>query len=208
MSREHSSHCVPLVGGTVIARILDGLLPTSQQPVPRLETTGDRDVLLARGWASAIDLLACYVLIEFPLIYVFGELFPAIYGSLGGYVVPLSLVALLPLYASYSFIFEWLYGRTPGKVNRGLLVVMADGQQCTYRASALRNLCRYVDFLGLPPLTIGLVVALMTDGRRVGDYVAGTVVVRSTAPVDRDGTNTADTGPEASGHASRPADTE
>src|SRR6056297_4147566 len=110
-----------------------------------IDTAGDRDVLLARAGAAAIDLLVCYVLLEFPLIYAASVLFSGPYEALGGFVVPLSVLVLFPLYATYSFAFEWQYGRTPGKVNRGLLVVMADGRECTLRASAVRNLLRYVD---------------------------------------------------------------
>lgn len=166
----------------MIDRTLDSLLPTSEQPAPAMETAGDRDVLLARGAAAAIDLTGCYVFLELPVVYVLGELFPGPYEALGTAAAWLSILALLPLYASYKFVLEYHYGRTPGKVNRGLLVVMSDGRQVTYRASALRNLFVYVDVLGVPPLVVGLVAALAFDGRRVGDRVAGTVVVRSTAP--------------------------
>ncbi|AHG01994.1 transporter (plasmid) [Halostagnicola larsenii XH-48] len=181
---------------------LDGFLPTQRQPAPKVETAGDRDVVLARTGAAAIDLFVCYVLLEFPLIYVASVLFSGPYEALGGAVVPLSLLVLLPLYVTYSFTFEWRYGRTPGKVNRGLLVVMADGSQCTLRASAVRNLCRYVDLLGVPPLVVGLGVALATDGRRVGDRAAGTIVVRSTAPADLETAVTADADTSAAARAS------
>ncbi|WP_440764535.1 RDD family protein [Natronorubrum sp. DTA7] len=180
---------------------LDGFLPTQRQPAPAPETAGDRDVLLARGGAAAIDLFVCYVLIELPLIYVLGTVFGETYEALGGYAVALSLLALLPLFASYSFVLEWRYGRTPGKVNRGLLVVMADGRPCTYRASAVRNLLLYVDLIGVPPLVIGFLTALATDGRRLGDHAAGTVVVRSTAPTDRDGAVSADVDASAAARA-------
>ncbi|MDF9747514.1 RDD family protein [Natrinema salsiterrestre] len=180
---------------------LDGFLPTQRQPAPRLETADDRSVLLARGGAAAIDLFVCYVLIEFPLIYVLGVIFSGPYEALGGYILPLSLLFLVPLYASYSFVFEWRYGRTPGKVNRGLLVVTADGRPCTYRASAVRNLLLYVDLLGVPPLVIGLLSALVTDGRRLGDLAAGTIVVRSTAPTDRDVAASSDVDPSAAARA-------
>lgn len=172
----------PRRGWTVIESVLNSLLPTREQPAPDLSTAGDRDVLLDRGGAAVIDLVITYVLVELPMIYVLGELYPPMYELFGGYAVALSFLVLLPIYASYSFLFEWRYGRTPGKVYRGLLVVMTDGRPCTYRASAMRNLFKYVDLLGIPPIVIGLVVALATDGRRIGDHVAGTIVVRSTAP--------------------------
>jgi len=171
----------------VIDRTLDGFLPTQRQPAPVPETADDLDVVLARGAAAAIDLLICFVLIESPALYVASVLFGGAYEALGAFIVPLSLLVLVPIYASYSFVLEWRYGRTPGKVNRGLLVVMADGSPCTYRASAVRNLLLYVDLLGIPPLVVGLFAALATDGRRLGDLASGTVVVRSTRPTDREG---------------------
>ncbi|WP_226040150.1 RDD family protein [Natrinema sp. DC36] len=167
-----------------------------------LETADDRDVLIARGGAAAIDLFICYVLLEFPVIYVASVVFGETYEALGGGVVLLSLLALFPIFAIYSFVLEWRYGRTPGKVNRGLLVVIADGRECTYRASAVRNLLLYVDLLGVPPVVVGLVTALVTDGRRLGDLAAGTVVVRSTRPTDRDEAVSADTDTSAAARAS------
>ncbi|SFS87175.1 RDD family protein [Halostagnicola kamekurae] len=181
---------------------LDGFVPTRRQPAPEVQTASDRGVLLARTGAAAIDLFVCYVLLEFPLIYVASVLFNGPYEALGGAVIPLSLLVLLPLYATYSFTLEWRYGRTPGKVNRGLLVVMTDGRQCTLRASAVRNLSRYVDLLGVPPLVVGLVVALATDGRRVGDHAANTIVVRSTAPTDLETAVAADADASAAARAS------
>lgn len=166
----------------MIDATLDAFLPTSQQPAPRIETAGDRGVLADRGLAAAIDLVVCVVFVEAPAVYLFGELFSPTYEALGPVVAGVSLLALVPIYASYAFFMEWRYGRTPGKVNRGLLVVMADGSECTYRASVVRNLFRYVDLLGVPPLVVGSVVALATDGSRLGDLAAGTVVVRTTVP--------------------------
>ncbi|OAQ53416.1 hypothetical protein HTG_08020 [Natrinema mahii] len=167
-----------------------------------IDTASDRDVLLARAGAAAIDLFVCYVLLEFPLIYAASVVFSEPYEALGGDAVFLSLVALVPLYVTYSFVCEWRYGRTPGKVNRGLLVVMADGRECTLRASAVRNLCRYVDLLGVPPLVLGLVSALAADGRRVGDLAAGTIVVRSTAPANLETAVAADADTSAAARAS------
>lgn len=166
----------------MIDRLLDGLLPTRQLPAPALGSESDGRVLLDRGVAAAIDLLLSYVFVEIPLVYVFSELFSDQFEAMVEVAAVVSLLLLLPVYVTYSFAFEWRYGRTPGKVNRGLLVVMEDGQQCTLSASAVRNLLRYVDMVGVPPVIVGLVAALLADGRRVGDVLAGTVVVRARAP--------------------------
>jgi uncharacterized RDD family membrane protein YckC len=82
--------------------------------------------------------------------------------------------------STYGFAFEWQYSRTPGKVWRRLITVSDDGTRCTLFASAVRNLARYLDYLGVPPLALGVAVAAFDDeGKRVGDRMAETVVVRS-----------------------------
>lgn len=170
----------------MINRVLDGILPTRQQPAPAMDTVADGRVLWDRTVAVVIDLVLCYVVFEIPLIYILSELFRAEYAALGASAPALSLLLLVPIYLVYTFVLEWRYGRTPGKVNRRLLVVMADGSPCTLSASAIRNLLRYVDHLGIPPFVLGLFVARLGDGRRIGDRLAGTVVVRSRVRDDRD----------------------
>jgi uncharacterized RDD family membrane protein YckC len=168
----------------LIDRLLDGLWPTRRQPAPVMASAATGGVVLARGAAAAIDLLLCFVLLETPLLWSLGVVVPGLYDALGGYVVAASLLLLLPIYSTYSFYFEWRYGRTPGKVNRRLVVVKADGSRLTLRGAAVRNLLRYVDLLGVPPFVLGLLVALLANGRRVGDLAADTRVVNGTVPDD------------------------
>ena len=165
----------------MIDRLFDGLLPTRYRPAPAMGTAGEARVLLARGAAALVDLLICYVLLELPVLYAASVLFRRSFEARAGAIAIGSILVLAPLYLTYSFAFEWRYGRTPGKVNRGLLVVTEGGEDPGVRACAVRNLLRYVDMLGVPPLVLGAVVALLTGGRRVGDHLAGTVVVRATA---------------------------
>jgi uncharacterized RDD family membrane protein YckC len=165
----------------VIDRLFDSLLPTRYRPAPSMETVGEANVLLARGAAVLLDLLVCYLLLELPVFYAVSVLFRDAFEARAGSLAIVSLLLLAPLYLTYSFAFEWRFGRTPGKVNRGLLVVTTDGGPPGVRAVAVRNLLRYVDLLGVPPLVLGAVVAFATGGRRVGDHLAGTVVVRATA---------------------------
>jgi uncharacterized membrane protein SpoIIM required for sporulation/uncharacterized RDD family membrane protein YckC len=67
-------------------------------------------------------------------------------------------------------------GRTPGKRVAGLRVIDRHGRSPDLMTSLLRNLLRLVDLL---PLGYGVGVATMfvTGTRRIGDLVAGTVVV-------------------------------
>lgn len=165
----------------MIDRLLDSLLPTRYRPAPAMGSAGDVRVLLARGAAALVDLAICYVLLELPVFYAASVLFRGAFETNAATLALASVLVLVPLYLTYSFAFEWRFGRTPGKVNRGLLVVTADGGVPGLRAVAVRNLLRYVDLLGVPPLVVGAVVALASGGRRIGDHLAGTVVVRATA---------------------------
>ncbi len=164
--------------GTLLRRVLD-LYPSGDPPRPALDTAGDRDVLFDRGVAAFADLLACLLLIEAPLASLLDTLAGGTLLETPG-VPLLSLVLLAPIYVTYSFAFEWRYARTPGKVWRDLTTATPDGQVPSLRASAVRNLLRYVDCVGVPPLLVGTVSALLSrDGQRVGDRLARTVVVRT-----------------------------
>ncbi|WP_139173549.1 RDD family protein [Natrialba sp. SSL1] len=161
------------------------LWPTSQPPTPRLETAG-RQLLVDRALAAMLDLLLCYVVFVAPLVYIALLVSPQ-FGALGPVAVAISLALLVPINLTYTFLFEWKYSRTPGKVARSLMVTTAAGEPCTLRASAVRNLCRYIDGLGIPPVlyAVGLLTAgVSSTGQRVGDRAADTVVVRSGTATD------------------------
>jgi uncharacterized RDD family membrane protein YckC len=84
------------------------------------------------------------------------------------------------------FLLEWFYpvlfevfmdGMTPGKHYCHLKVINADGTPVTFRASLTRNLLRVVDFLPLFYVT-GVIASIgSATFQRLGDAIAGTVVV-------------------------------
>jgi uncharacterized RDD family membrane protein YckC len=91
------------------------------------------------------------------------------------------------IFAVVAFLFFWGYdvafevlasGRTPGKRWNGLRVVRTEGQPIGFLASATRNLLRLIDWL--PSLyVVGMISIFATrKNQRLGDIVAGTVVVR------------------------------
>ncbi|WP_316412106.1 RDD family protein [Mesoterricola silvestris] len=98
----------------------------------------------------------------------------------------------LGLWFILVFFLQWLYpvfcetlagGRTLGKRWLGLRVLMADGRPVGWMASLIRNLLRVVDILP-GSYTVGFISMLVTrDFQRIGDLVAGTLVVHDPVPV-------------------------
>ncbi|MBN2509188.1 MAG: RDD family protein [Spirochaetales bacterium] len=90
------------------------------------------------------------------------------------------------LYLLLSFVYTWFYhtlfevfseGMSPGKRLLGLRVVMSDGSPVEPGSSFLRNLLRFGDtFMYLHHIAL-LAMSLSPGFRRLGDWVAGTMVV-------------------------------
>jgi len=89
------------------------------------------------------------------------------------------VVTAFLVFWGYDVAFEVLAsGRTPGKRWNGLRVVLAGGQPIGFLASAIRNLLRLIDWL--PSFYLVGIVAIFATAKnqRLGDVVAGTLVVR------------------------------
>ncbi|WP_416056222.1 RDD family protein [Stenotrophomonas maltophilia] len=89
----------------------------------------------------------------------------------------LYLALMFLLMWAYPIVCEALWGRTLGKRALGLRVLSRDGAPVGWMASITRNLLRTVDMLPFG-YALGLLSSLFDPhGRRLGDLVAGTVVV-------------------------------
>ncbi|QXV59637.1 RDD family protein [Amycolatopsis sp. TNS106] len=101
----------------------------------------------------------------------------------------LFLVTVVLIMVGYPVIFETLSrGRTLGKMALGLRVVRTDGGPVRFRHALVRGLAGFfVDFWALGMLGVVAVVTslLSPNGRRVGDYLAGTLVIRERMPASR-----------------------
>lgn len=170
----------------------------------------------SRFLAMAVDtLLQFLIYLVVILLLVFGA--PA----LGGRLVhlPSAILAFLPavailasfcIYWGYFALFEIAWkGQTPGKRAAGIRVIREDGRPIDATAAILRNLVRAIDFLpGLYAAGITCMI-LNRHSRRLGDLVAGTVVVHDRPParIDAEWTATpaaAGVAAGASGTSSRP----
>lgn len=127
----------------------------------------------AVAWVADMFLaLAIAVAGMLPLM-AFGAV-PALANMAAG----LWLLVMFGVWWIYGVFFETLLaGRTPGKLVLGLRVVREDGGPARFPDFVLRNLLRAADFL---PVFYGVgVISMACDRRlrRLGDLVAGTVVV-------------------------------
>jgi uncharacterized RDD family membrane protein YckC len=104
----------------------------------------------------------------------------ALLGILGKAGIGLYMILVFVMLWLYPVVFEAVFdGQTPGKRAMELRVVSADGAPVGWLASFIRNLLRTVDAL---PVGYGFgLVASLSDpfGRRLGDMVAGTLVVHA-----------------------------
>lgn len=99
--------------------------------------------------------------------------------GIGDVIILLSILSVFLLIWGYHIVLETLWeGQTIGKRTFNLRVVKTSGAPIGFQEAFIRNIVRFVDFL--PVLYgVGVVVAFIsTESRRLGDYAAGTIVVR------------------------------
>jgi uncharacterized RDD family membrane protein YckC len=117
------------------------------------------------------------------LMYFFVGLFG---GEIGTFAL---LTASFVITWSYHVVFELLaQGRSPGKMMMGLRVVDERGLPISLQQSFVRNITRVLDsqpaiFYGFG----GLVALFHPETRRLGDIVAGTLVVSESQTIDYPG---------------------
>jgi uncharacterized RDD family membrane protein YckC len=94
------------------------------------------------------------------------------------------LTATFLLIWGYYLAFEAFWnGQTPGKRVVGIRVVKDSGLPLGFLDSVIRNLVRIIDWLPFF-YGIGLLVMFVSPRpRRLGDYAAGTVVIRERVPI-------------------------
>ncbi len=107
-----------------------------------------------------------------------------IWKGLGDWLLAGVILLSFFIYTSYFVIFETIWnGQTPGKRLFRLRVIREDGRPIRFYESLVRNLVRTaldsMPMVIVPLYSIGIVsVFLSGRSKRIGDYVAGTVVIR------------------------------
>ena len=99
------------------------------------------------------------------------------------YVVALVLLAVVGSLVGYPVLWETLSrGRSLGKLAMGLRVVRDDGGAARFRHALGRGLVGFVEIWMLEGVPAVLCSLVNRQGKRFGDLLAGTVVVRERVP--------------------------
>ena len=137
----------------------------------------------SRALSFVVDLAVVAVLLFVLLLVIVlaGDRFDS---ALGAAVI---IVLVVGVGVGWPTLWETLTrGRTPGKFALGLRVVRDDGGPIGFRHAVTRALAGLVVDFGILSLStgvVGIVVAASNErGKRVGDLLAGTMVVRERVP--------------------------
>lgn len=137
----------------------------------------------SRFLALLLDMLIqAGVLIVFGLI-VFGVTVSIAHTPIektSNWLIAILVLLLFAFTNGYFLYFETAKnGQTPGKKSVGIRVIRDTGHPVDFRAGLLRNIMRAVD--SLPGVySVGFITMFLSPQyKRLGDYVAGTLVVRT-----------------------------
>jgi uncharacterized RDD family membrane protein YckC len=134
----------------------------------------------SRGVAESLDLtVQILMLLAISMVGALSGLGDSLDGAAS---VALGLVVWIAVLVGYPVLFETLSrGRSLGKMALGLRVVRDDGGPVRFRHALVRGLLAVIEVYPFGVIAI-LTSLASTEGKRVGDYLAGTVVVRERVP--------------------------
>ncbi len=108
-----------------------------------------------------------------------------------------SWVLCCGLYIIYATVTETMYGGTPGKLVLQCRVVTEAGRRCSLRQIIIRNGVRAIELFPMFQLWFAVIPLVLTRNRqRLGDLMAGTLVVERVHPARRR-TQLREPGPDA-----------
>jgi len=182
---HHATHCARC-GQLLVPPVAPPPLPyqpPSEQPQDWPAPLGERIAALL------LDGLFSFLLAVPGFVFFFVVAFSCFPSSDEGQdVAPESFVAFFGLYLLmllpsmlYSFCRDGLKGGASwGKRICGLRVVHLDtGLPCTFGRSFLRRVLHFVDVMGIITIIEAVMVLTRDDRRRLGDLIAGTMVVEA-----------------------------
>ena len=151
---------------------VDARLVTPEAVVLQFDTAG----LGSRFLARMLDTL-----VQSAALFIFSFVFFAAFSGTGGTALAIVyLIAVFLILFGYNAALETMWrGRTLGKAAVGLRVVTREGAPIRFRHAAIRSALFIVDGLLVVGPTVGVLAILLSrNNQRLGDMVAGTLVVR------------------------------
>jgi uncharacterized RDD family membrane protein YckC len=126
------------------------------------------------GEASKGRIIAAFIdnLIGFALMMVVAIVIPE------GFPIIKGIFCIL-IYFAYFIVSEALWSRTLGKYFQGLIVRKLNGSRCDWKAALIRGALRLIEInpILLGGFPAGLIIISSSWKQRLGDILAGTVVV-------------------------------
>jgi uncharacterized RDD family membrane protein YckC len=136
------------------------------------------DRLIQFGLILALFLAMGLILLAASKIVTIASALHEMQKVLGQWIIAIAIVAYGIISLGYFILFEYVWsGSTPGKRSQNIRVIRKDGTPISFLEAAVRNILRAVDILG-DVYPLGLIVMFIDSrGRRLGDLVAGTLVI-------------------------------
>lgn len=143
----------------------------------------------SRAWALVIDyhisgllivgFLIIWTILPIQIVNITAKIFGT--NALELWILAIALLVIFFIYTGYFVLFETLWqGQTPGKRLAKIRVIRDDGRLTGLQQATLRSLLRpFDDFLFLG----AFLIMFSRREKRLGDWVAGTIVIQAETPV-------------------------
>ena len=132
----------------------------------------------SRAVVAILDTLICLA----AMFVVLGMLRPVLAASDDALQVAINLIVVVAIWVGYPVAAETSWnGRTLGKAAMGVRVVRDDGGPIHFRHALVRGLLWFL--VEMPILFIPILTSMVSSrAKRVGDLLAGTVVIQERVP--------------------------
>ncbi len=142
-----------------------------------LSGIGSRTLALLVDYTLLTLAIAVVLFLWAIVSYQLTEYFPNTEG-LGSWLIAIPFLLCFAIFVGYFVFFETLWqGQTPGKRVAQIRVIRDDGRPVSLPQATLRALLRIFDDLSF--FVVGfLMIVLGKQEKRIGDWVAGTVVIQ------------------------------
>ena len=137
---------------------------------------GSRFLAVSIDFLLQAALAALLVLVARTAFFIAGISLPSVGSAL---VIATASVLAFLIFSGYFVFFETVWnGSTPGKRAIGIRVIRDGGFSIDFTSALIRNAIRSLEF-GFGVYAVSTIVVLLSaQNKRLGDFAAGTVVVR------------------------------